>query len=123
MNALLYQMSVIDSRTSDVWEEDEMRMGYDERVGSAYITAKIIYVWYPIDVNETGVIITTIKLNAQFALVLSPLAGALIFNGTISAGYSQVMPSQPTAKNVLKTKSMTAEMIPGAEPPWLTCDM
>ena len=59
-------MSVIDSRTSDVWEEDEMRMGYDERVGSAYITAKIIYVWYPIDVNETGVIITTIKCNEIF---------------------------------------------------------
>jgi hypothetical protein len=52
----------------------------------AYMTAKITYVRYPIDEKETGVIITTIKLKAQFAEVDRPLAGARIFKGTISAG-------------------------------------
>lgn len=52
---------------------------------STNMTAKIIYVLYPIDVNETGVIMTTMKLNAQFAEVLNPFAGARIRRGTISA--------------------------------------
>lgn len=53
---------------------------------NTYITANMIYVLYPILVNETGVIITTMKLKAQFALVDSAFDGARIFNGTISAG-------------------------------------
>ena len=41
-------------------------------------------------------------------LVDSALVGARIRRGTISAGYNQVIPSQPIAKNVLKTKRKTA---------------
>ena len=64
------------------------------------------------DENETGVIITTRKLNAQLADVDKAFAGALILRGTISAGYSHVIPSQPIAKNVLNTKRNTAAHIP-----------
>lgn len=53
---------------------------------NALMTAKIMYVLYPMDEKETGVIITTMKLNAQFADVERPFAGARIFKGTISAG-------------------------------------
>lgn len=45
-------------------------------------------------------------------LVERALVGARIRSGTISAGYSQVIPSQPMAKNVLKTKRKTACPIP-----------
>lgn len=81
---------------------------------------------------------TALSLMAyQFADVANALAGARIRRGTISAGYSQVIPSQPIAKNlrtvdwgrparfselslnsrirqthVLKTKSITAAAIP-----------
>jgi hypothetical protein len=58
-----------------------------------------------------------------FADVERPFDGARILRGTISAGYSHVIPSQPMAKKVLKTNRNTAEMIPGAEPPRLTSDM
>lgn len=51
---------------------------------------------------------TTMKLKIQFADVAIALAGARIFRGVISAGYSQVIPSHPTAKNELKTKRKTA---------------
>ena len=68
-------------------------------------------------VKLTGLIITTMKLNAQFALVLNAFAGARIFNGTISAGYNHVMPNQPTAKKVLKTNKNNACTIPGPLPP------
>ena len=51
-------------------------------------------------------------MKAQFAEVLSALAGALIFNGTISAGYSQVIPNQPIAKKVLKMNKNAAATIP-----------
>ena len=68
-------------------------------------------------VNDTGVIITTMKLNAQFALVESAFDGARIFSGTISAGYNHVIPSQPMAKKVLKMKRNVAATIPGREPP------
>ena len=67
----------------------------------------------------TGVIITTIKLNAQFADVLTAFAGARMRSGTISAGYSHVIPSQPMAKKVLKIKRKAAAMMPGAVPPIL----
>lgn len=40
------------------------------------------------------------------------LAGARIAKGVISAGYSQVMPNQPTAKNELKTNRKTAAVMP-----------
>ena len=60
--------------------------GLDGHFGETYMTAKMIYVLYPMLENDTGVIITTMKLNAQFAEQLSALAGALIRNGTISAG-------------------------------------
>lgn len=78
--------------------------------------------------NATGVTITTMKLKIQLALVgdsldhtpelpvdcngpylvASAFVGARIRSGTISAGYSHVIPSQPMAKNVLKTKRKTA---------------
>lgn len=70
---------------------------------------------------------TTMKLKIQLALdkksdgfvsdlicvvathlVANALVGARIRKGTISAGYNQVMPSQPIAKNVLKTNKNTA---------------
>jgi hypothetical protein len=72
------------------------------------MTAKIMYVWYPMFWKATGVIMTTIKLKIQFADVESALAGARIFNGTISAGYNQVIPNHPIAKQELKTKRKTA---------------
>ena len=65
------------------------------------MTAKMMYVFQPMEEKETGVIMTTMKLKAQFADVLRAFAGARIRRGTISAGYSQVMPSQPTAKKEL----------------------
>ncbi len=65
--------------------------------------------------NAGGVTITTMKLkiyrkdcqhinlecfgpvqHTQFAVVDIALAGALIARGVISAGYNQVIPSQPT---------------------------
>lgn len=52
------------------------------------------------------------KLNAQLAEVDSALAGARIRSGTISAGYSHVMPSHPTAKKELKRKRKSAATIP-----------
>ena len=67
------------------------------------MTAKIMYVWYPMLLNATGVIITTwksstrtprlfrrllaMKLKSQFADVDRAFAGALIRNGTISNVY------------------------------------
>lgn len=86
-------------------------------------------------VNETGVIITTMKLKIQLALwvcqlnasranpvvrvaylVDSALDGARIRSGTISAGYNQVIPSHPIPKKVLNTKRKTACPIPA----WLS---
>lgn len=52
------------------------------------------------------------KLNAQLADVESAFAGALIRSGTISAGYNQVMPSQPTAKKELNRKRKSAATMP-----------
>lgn len=54
----------------------------------------------------------------QFAVVEMAFAGARIANGVISAGYSQVMPSQPMAKNELKTNRKTAATIPLVVPPF-----
>ena len=71
-----------------------------------------MYVLYLMDENETGVIMTTMKLKAQLADVDNALAGALIRRGTISAGYSHVIPNHPIAKNVLKTKRNTAAQTP-----------
>lgn len=75
--------------------------------------------------KATGVIMTTRKLKIlgivsnlfleiylnrtyQLAEVDSALVGARIRSGTISAGYNQVIPSQPMAKNVLNTNRNTA---------------
>lgn len=57
----------------------------------------------------------------QFAEVANALAGARMRKGTTSAGYSQVMPSQPTAKKVLKRKRNKAATMPGPLPPSLSC--
>jgi hypothetical protein len=43
--------------------------------------------------NIRAVIELTMKLNIQLPDVASALVGARILRGTISAGYSQVMPS------------------------------
>ena len=89
-----------------------------------------MYVPQLILLNDGPVTITTTKLNVQLEAVLNALAGARIPRPTISAGcpahrqfhlmsttgpiqgrltYSHVMPSHPTAKNELNTKSKTAE--------------
>jgi hypothetical protein len=47
------------------------------------------------------------KLKAQLAVVEMAFAGARMLRGVISAGYSQVMPSHPIAKNELNTKRKT----------------
>lgn len=51
-------------------------------------------------------------------LVDNALQGARIRKGTISAGYSHVIPSQPKAKNVLKTNKNTAWAAPAPELPF-----
>jgi hypothetical protein len=93
---------------------------------------------HPIEEKDTGVIMTTIKLNAllgtenvglspvveaegknglpYLAFVDRALAGAQMRSGTISAGYSHVIPSHPMAKNVLKMNKKAATM-PGVVPP------
>lgn len=58
---------------------------------------------------------TTKKLKIQFEAVETPLEAARTSRDTISAGYSQVMPSQPIAKKVLKTKRKTAAQIAAPE--------
>jgi hypothetical protein len=91
-----------------------------------------LHVLYPMLAKAIGVIITTRKLNIQFALFdtsqhiahpqLTPLIntylvdkaadGARILSGTISDGYSHVIPNHPMAKKVLKTNRKTAAAIP-----------
>lgn len=91
------------------------------------------------DAKATGVTITTMKLNAwislawmqehirtgsyevltQLADVDNAFAGARIRSGTISAGYSQVIPSHPIAKKVLKMKRKRAATIPVPLPVYL----
>lgn len=51
-------------------------------------------------------------LKIQLAVVEMALAGARIASGVISAGYSQVIPSHPTAKKELKTNKKIAAVIP-----------
>lgn len=63
------------------------------------------------------VMMQVVNLAYQFADVDSAEEGALMRNGTISLGYSQVIPSQPIAKKVLKTKRKTAATTPGPDPP------
>lgn len=58
--------------------------------------------------------------RTQFADVDNAFAGARIRKGTISAGYSHVIPSQPMAKKVLKMKRNEAATIPGPLPPSLS---
>jgi hypothetical protein len=54
----------------------------------------MMYVWYLMLANATGVIITTMKLKAQLADVDRAFACARIRSGTISAGYSHVCQCQ-----------------------------
>ena len=80
--------------------------------------------------NEGPVTMTTMKLKLQLEAwegvsycktrktdtkgsrtVDKAFAGPRIRRPTISAGYSQVIPSQPMAKNELKTKSRTQDTI------------
>jgi hypothetical protein len=60
--------------------------------------------------------IKRLTLNAQFTEVPSALAGAWILDGTISAGYNQVIPSHPIAKNVLNMDKKAAVVTPVAVP-------
>jgi hypothetical protein len=62
------------------------------------MTAKIMYVLCPIVANAMGVIKTTTKLKIQLPAVLTPFPAARMDSGVISAGYSHVIPSQPTEK-------------------------
>lgn len=76
------------------------------------MTAKMRYVLLPIFAKAGGVTMTTIKLKIQFAVVEMAFAGARMDNGVSSDGISQVIPSQPMAKKVLKRKSMEAAAMP-----------
>ena len=89
-------------------------------VKGTHMTAKMIYVLYLMLENDTGVIITTMKFQIQLPLVETALAGALILKGTISAGYSQVMPSHPIAKKVLNRNKNTVDAIPDLLVPMLS---
>jgi len=64
------------------------------------------------ELNATGVTITTMKFQIQLPVVAIAFAGARIDSGVISAGYSQVIPNHPTAKKLLKTNKKTAAKIP-----------
>ena len=57
------------------------------------------------------------KFNSQFALVLSPLAGPRILNGTISTWYNHAMPCHPMAKKTEKPKRKTVLAILAASLP------
>lgn len=61
------------------------------------------------------------ELLTQLAEVDNAFAGARIRKGTISAGYSQVIPSHPIAKNVLKMKRKRAATMPVPLPVYLFC--
>ena len=58
--------------------------------------------------------------HTQFAEVDNAFAGARIRRGTISAGYSHVIPSHPMAKKVLNMKRNRAATMPGPLPPILS---
>ena len=60
-------------------------------------------------------------LHTQLADVDNAFAGARIRNGTISAGYNQVIPSHPIAKKVLKMKRKSAATMPVPLPVYLFC--
>lgn len=62
-------------------------------------------------------VLTTKKLKSQLEAVDRALAGARILNGVTSAGYSQVIPSQPMENHVLNKNSMRTEKI------WATLDV
>lgn len=61
------------------------------------------------------------ELLTQLAEVDNAFAGARIRKGTISAGYSQVIPSHPIAKKVLKMKRKRAATMPVPLPVYLFC--
>ena len=61
--------------------------------------------------------VTKRLILTQFEAVLNAFAGARIRRPTISAGYNQVIPSHPRAKNELKTNKRTQETIWAAELP------
>ena len=62
-------------------------------------------------------------VHTQLADVDNAFAGARMRKGTISAGYSQVIPSQPIAKKVLKTNRKSAATMPVPLPVYLFCMM
>lgn len=53
---------------------------------------------------------TTKKFHSQLLAVLKAFAGARIRRGVTSAGYSQVIPSQPIENQVLNKKRQRTEM-------------
>lgn len=61
------------------------------------------------------------EIYTQLADVDNAFAGARIRRGTISAGYSQVIPSHPIAKKVLKIKRKRAATMPVPLPVYLSC--
>lgn len=54
------------------------------------MTAKMMYVLYPMFAKAGGVIITTMKLKIQLPEVDRAFVGARMRRGTISAGYNQL---------------------------------
>lgn len=65
--------------------------------------------------------IRTYEVHTQLADVDNAFAGARIRRGTISAGYSHVIPSHPIAKKVLKMKRKRAATMPVPLPVYLFC--
>jgi hypothetical protein len=55
----------------------------------------MIYVPYPIELKETGVTITTMKLKIQFAEVDNAFAGARIRSGTCISAVRLISNSTP----------------------------
>lgn len=61
------------------------------------------------------------EVHTQLADVDNAFAGARMRKGTISAGYSHVIPSHPIAKKVLKMKRKRAATMPVPLPVYLSC--
>lgn len=75
----------------------------------------------PVSLTRKRIRIKCYKVLTQLADVDNAFAGARIRRGTISAGYSQVIPSHPIAKKVLKTNRKRAATMPVPLPVYLFC--
>ena len=74
-----------------------------------------------VTLDAEGNLNRTYEVHTQLADVDNAFAGARMRKGTISAGYNQVIPSHPIAKNVLKMKRKRAATMPVPLPVYLSC--